>query len=38
VSPSNGVVKLAELDEREVERLFFDMLLADDRIGDGSVS
>ena len=30
VSPSNGVVKLAELDEREVERLFFDVLLADD--------
>lgn len=30
VSPLNGVVKLAEADEKEVERLFFDILLADD--------
>lgn len=30
VSPSNGVVKLAEAAERDVERLFFDVLLADD--------
>ena len=30
VSPSNGIVKLAEIDEQEVSRLFFDVLLADD--------
>lgn len=30
VSPSNGVVKLAEIAESEVEHLFFDVLLADD--------
>ena len=29
-SPSNGVVKLAEVAEKEVESLFFDVLLADD--------
>lgn len=29
-SPSNGVVKLAEIAEKEVESLFFDVLLADD--------
>ena len=30
VSPSNGVVKIAEVAEQEVEHLFFDVLLADD--------
>ena len=30
VSPSNGVVKIAEVAEKEVERLFFDVLLAGD--------
>lgn len=30
ISPSNGVVKLAEVAEKEVEHLFFDVLIADD--------
>ena len=30
VSPSNGVVKIAEVAEQEVEDLFFNVLLADD--------
>lgn len=30
ISPSNGIVKLAEVAEKEVEHLFFDVLLADD--------
>lgn len=30
VSPSNGVVKIAEVAEQEVENLFFNVLLADD--------
>ena len=30
VSPSNGVVKIAEMAKEEVESLFFDVLLADD--------
>ena len=30
VSPSNGVVKIAEVAGQEVEHLFFDVLLADD--------
>lgn len=30
VSPTNGIVKIAEVAEQEVEHLFFDVLLADD--------
>lgn len=36
VSPSNGIVKIAEVAEQEVEHLFFDVLLADDN-GDVAV-